>query len=237
MLGNYITIDGISSRSFGLFCKQLPTYPVAVQGFNTITVGGRLDNLYQASGHYNDIQIDIEAVLVGFDMEPIVTWLTNGKKLVLSNQPDRYAIIRQLVAIDQKRTGTGALELKITLKLSPFKYALSNDTMETAVSPVYFTTIGNLYSEPLIIAEGCSDGFAMALNGATIATSGLTGDVYIDVPNRVVYQLIDGVKTVVQDHTSGDIWNLLLVPSETEYNSLTFSGATKVQIIENERWL
>ena len=235
MLGNYFTIDGVSSREYGLFCKQLPMFPVAVQGYNTITVGGRPENLFQASGHSNDIQFDIEAVLVGFAMDDIIQWLQSGKRLELSNQPDRYAVIKQLVAIEQKRAGNGALELKFTLKCGPFKYRIAEPEHWTN-SPVYFQTIGNIYSEPLIVAKGCSDGATIAVNGKPLITSGLTGDIYIDVPNRVIYQLVEGVKTVVQEHTSGDFWDFLLVPSETEYNSLVFSGVTTIDLYKNERW-
>ena len=82
MLGNYITIDGVSSRTLGLFCKQLPMWPVAVESKNSITVGGRLDSLYESANYYNDFQIDLEAVLIGFDMDPIIRYFTNGKQLV-----------------------------------------------------------------------------------------------------------------------------------------------------------
>ena len=237
MLGNYFTIDGVSSRTYGLFCKQLPVYPIAMQNYNTITVGGRLENLYQAVRHYNDIQLDIEAVLIGFDIDAIVKWLSTGSKLSFSNQPDKFVMIRQLVAIDQQRVGNGALELKITLKCSPFKYRAANEKLIIYSSPEYFKTIGNIYSEPLITAIGCTYGFTMALNGVTITTTGLTGDIVFDVPNRAVFQFINGVKTVVQEYTSGNIWDLLLVPSETEYNSLVFSGAQSIEITENERWI
>ena len=227
----------VSSRTLGLFCKQLPMWPVAVESKNSITVGGRLDNLYQSANHYNDIQIDIEAVLIGFDVDPIIRYLTAGKKIVLSNIPDRYGIIRQLVAIDQKRVGNGAMELKITLKCSPFKYRIANDPQEFTESPSYFQTIGTIYSEPLIVAVGASSGFTMSLNGTVISTSDLTGDLYFDVPNRVVYKLVDNVKTVVQNNVTGNIWDLLLVPSALDYNALIFSNATKIQITPNERWL
>ena len=195
MLGNYITIDGVSSRTLGLFCKQLPMWPVAVESKNSITVGGRLDSLYESANYYNDFQIDIEAVLIGFDMDPIIRYFTNGKQLVFSNIPDRYAVIRQLVAIDQKRVGNGAIELRITLKCSPFKYRLDNSPRVVTSSPEYFRTVGTIYSEPLIVAKGCSAGFTMSLNGAIISTTDLTGDIYFDVPNRVVYHIQNGVKT------------------------------------------
>lgn len=240
MLGNTITIDGVSSRSFGLFCKQLPMFPVALQSMNAITVDGRLDNLYQSLNHYNDISVDIEAVLIGLNMDEINRWLHNGKRLVLSNQPDRYAIIRQIVGITQKRTGNGALELTLSLKCSPFKYNLDNDPIEYFSSPAYFTTNGSIYSEPLIIAKGITTGFAMALNDVALTATGLTGNIYIDVPNRVIYQIINNQKTVVQGNTSGKFWNMVLVPKESElgpYNSLTFTNCDSIQIYKNERWL
>ena len=189
MLGNYITVDGVSSRTLGLFCKKLPMWPVAVESKNSITVGGRLDSLYQSANYYNDFTIDIEAVLIGFDMDPIIRYFSTGKKIVFSNIPDRYAVIRQLVAIDQQRVGNGALELRITLKCSPFKYRLANNAIEWTYTadPIYFQTKGTIYSEPLIVAVGASSGFTMSLNGTVISTSDLTGDLYFDVPNRVVY--------------------------------------------------
>ena len=240
MLGNYITVDGVSSRTLGLFCKQLPMWPVAVESKNAITVGGRPENLYQAANHYNDIQFDIEAVLIGFDVDPIIRYFAEGKKIVFSNIPDRYAVIRQLVAIDQNRVGNGALELRITLKCAPFKYRIANVPLEFAYSanPHYFKTKGTVYSEPLILAEGCTTGFAMSVNGAAITVTDLTGDIYFDVPNRVAYTEDQyEVKTVVNNKTSGNIWDLLLVPDEVRYNSLVFSNATKVIITANERWL
>ena len=237
MLGNYITVDNVSSRTLGLFCKQLPMFPVAVQSFNTVSVGGRLNDLYQAARHYNDIQVDIEAVLIGFDMDPIIKYFAEGKKLVFSHLPDRYAVIRQLISIDQQRVGNGALELRITLKCDPFKYKRTNTPRVFTSSPDYFSAYGSIYSEPLIVAKGASDGFTMSLNGVAISTTGLTGDIYFDVPNRVVYQLVDGVKTVVQEHTAGNLWDLMLIPLEEAYNELIFSGATSVEITKNERWL
>ena len=53
----------------------------------------------------------------------------------------------------------------------------------------------------------------------------------------VLSKIVDGVKTGVQSNVTGNIWNLLLVPSETEYNELIFANATKIQLTKNERWL
>ena len=85
------------------------------------------------------------------------------------------------------------------------------------------------------MAQGCTDGFSIDLNGVEFSTTGLTGNIYIDVPRRMTYQLVGGIKTIVDDHTIGKIWDLLLIPDDLNY--LDMSGATKIQLTKNERWL
>ena len=236
MLGNYIKVGGFSSRSIGLFCKQLPMFSPAIESKDVFTVGGRLTNLYKPAHHYNDITVEIEAVLLGLNINSVYSFFTNGdgRELWFSHIPDRYAIIRQLVAIDHQRIGNGALELKITLKCDPFKYANDNQPLTFLTSPADFIVGGNFYAEPVIVAKGCSDGFAMSINGNEFTTSGLTGNIYIDVPRRVAYQT-GTPRTVVDNYTTGNIWDLILVPDEI--NGIEFSGATSIEITKNERWV
>lgn len=340
MLGNYITIDGVSSRTLGLFCKKLPMFPIAIESKDALTVGGRLSNMYKSAHFYNDITVEIEAVLLGSNVDLVAQYFANRKKLSFSHIPDRYAIIRQLVSIDQTRVGNGALELRITLKCDPFKYSSANQSIEFPydekrmyndgvitsgyyvksttgelveasgwnasdyidVSEIDYIIVkgiqqsayynaqkeylgnfgnisanittetrfnipegaafircsisngqvaaayykipngsydfeigGNFYAEPVLLAQGCTDGFSIDLNGVEFSTSGLTGNIYIDVPRRMTYQVNGGVKTVVDEHTTGKIWDLILIPDDLNY--LDFSGATKIQLTKNERWL
>lgn len=341
MLGNTITVDGYSSRSVGLFCKQLPMFPIAIESKDALTVGGRLSNMYKSAHFYNDITVEIEAVLLGLNVDIVAQYFSQGKKLSFSHIPDRYAIIRQLVAIDQTRVGNGALELRITLKCDPFKFcaedqsvvfqteeqqlfngsgitsgyyvksttgdlveasgwnasgfidvretdyiivqgiqqsayyneqkeylgnfgsitdvittetqfeipsgasfircSISNGRLPTAYYKVpngsyNFQVGGNFYAEPVLFAQGCTDGFSIDLNGVEFSTSGLTGNIYIDVPRRMAYQIgAGGVKTVVNEHTAGKIWDLILIPDDMNY--LDIFGATKIQLTKNERWL
>ena len=235
MLGNTIKVNDYSSRNLGLFCKQLPMWPIAIESKDALTVGGRLSNLYTSAHHFNDITVEIEAVLLGLNVDLVASYFSDGKRLSFSHIPDRYGIIRQLVAIDQTRVGNGAIELRITLKCDPFKYSTANQTLEFTNASNDFDVSGNFYAEPVLFAQGCIDGFTVDVNGNELVTSGLTGNIYIDVTRRMVYQLSHGVKTIVNDHTTGDIWNLCLVPDDLNY--LDFSGATKVEITKNERWL
>ena len=235
MLGNTITVDGYSSRSVGLFCKQLPMFPVAIESKDALTVGGRLSNMYKSAHFYNDITVEIEAVLLGLNVDLVAQYFANGKKLSFSHIPDRYAIIRQLVAVDQTRVGNGAIELRIALKCDPFKYSAANQTLEFTAASNDFNVSGNFYAEPVLFAQGCTDGFSIDLNGVEFSTSGLTGNIYIDVPRRMTYQLSGGVKTIVDEHTTGKIWDLILIPDDLNY--LDMSGATKIQLTKNERWL
>ncbi len=235
MLGNTINVGGYSSRTVGLFCKQLPMWPIATESKDALTVGGRLSNMYKSAHHFNDIQVDIEAVLLGLNVDLVAQYFAEGKRMTFSHIPDRYGIIRQLVAIDQKRVGNGAIELRITLKCDPFKYSSVNPELEFENASNDFNVSGNYYAEPVIFATGCSDGFAIDLNGNEFSTSGLTGNLYIDVQRRMAYQVIDGVRTIVDEHTTGNIWDLILIPDDLNY--LDFTNATKVKLTKNERWL
>lgn len=236
MLGNTINVGGYSSRSIGLFCKQLPMWPVAVESKDVLTVGGRLSNLYKSAHFYNDITVEIDAVMLGLNIDNVILFFAEGRKMTFSHIPDRCAIIRQLVAIDQQRVGNGAIELHITLKCDPFKYSTANQLLEFTNASNDFDVIGNFYADPVILAQGCSDGFSIDLNGVEFSTSGLTGDIYIDVPRRMTYQLgTGGVKNVVDDHTTGKIWDLILIPDDLNY--LDMSNATKIKLTKNERWL
>ncbi len=236
MLGNTINVGGYSSRSIGLFCKQLPMWPVAVESKDVLTVGGRLSNLYKSAHFYNDITVEIDAVMLGLNIDNVILFFSEGRKMTFSHIPDRCAIIRQLVAIDQTRVGNGAIDLHITLKCDPFKYSTANQLLEFTSASNDFDVIGNFYADPVILAQGCSDGFSIDLNGVEFSTSGLTGDIYIDVPRRMTYQLgTGGVKNVVDDHTTGKIWDLILIPNDLNY--LDFTNATKVKLTKNERWL
>lgn len=235
MLGNTVTVDGYSSRTVGLFCKKLPMWPIATESKDALTVGGRLSNMYKSAHFYNDITVEIEAVLLGLNVDLVAQYFTEGKQLSFSHIPDRYAIIRQLVSISQTRVGNGAIELKITLKCDPFKYISANQTLEFTAASNDFNVGGNFYAEPVLLAQGCTDGFSLELNDVEFSTSGLTGNIYIDVPRRVTYQFVGGVRTVVDDHTSGKIWDLILVPNNT--NNLSMTGATKIQLTKNERCL
>ena len=81
MLGNTITVDGYSSRSVGLFCKQLPMFPVAIESKDALTVGGRISNMYKSAHFYNDITVEIEAVLLGLNVDLVTQYFANGKTL------------------------------------------------------------------------------------------------------------------------------------------------------------
>ena len=51
----------------------------------------------------------------------------------------------------------------------------------------------------------------------------------------MTYQLSGGVKTIVDEHTTGKIWDLILIPDDLNY--LDMSNATKIELKKNERWL
>ena len=238
MTTNYIEIDGVSSNTFGLFCKQLPRFPVAIENVAAYQVSGKQDNMFQSLNHYNDILVQIEAVLRGFrNTDKVFSWLHSGKLLYLSNQPDRIGEIKQITNIEQERIGSGGLSLKITFKCAPFKLASFNPMYTPASNPYYFKTLGTVYSEPIITVYGATEGCTVTVNGVTLTTTGVTGDFVIDVKNRTIYKNVSGEKQSIQDKTSGTFWDMLLVPSESDYNVISYTNADSITFVANERWL
>lgn len=238
MTTNYIKIDDVSSLNFGLFIDRLPRFPAAVKLANYFQVSGRLDSMYQSVDFYENISVDLTGIIRGFQKEDeIIAWISKGKTLFLSNQPDRIGEIRQVTNLKKERIGSGALRISWTFVCAPFKISTFNPFYTPVTNPYYFKTRGTIYSEPTIKVFGATDGCTVTVNGVTLATDGITGDFYIDVNRRIVYQVVDGENVSVQDKTSGRFWDMLLVPSEDEYNVIEYTNADSVQYICNERWL
>lgn len=231
---NYFTIDGKSSSEYGLFVKKLPLIPVALENIDYYNVSGRNETLSKKTNKYPDIKITLEAVLLNFEADDIKRWISSGKKLVLSNQNDRFLIIKKIAEFKPDRIGNGAMALTITLECSPFKYPVENDF---EIVSEYFKTQGNVYSQPVLMIEGITNNCVIELNSVKLTLTGLSGTVYVDADRKVIYKIENGEKAVVQNNTVGSFWDFVLIPSETDYNHLKFSGAASVRVQKNERWL
>lgn len=229
---NRITINGIPSSEKQLFVNKLDKLPVAVEKVETYSVGGRADNLHRPTAKYNDLKYTVKCVHIGNNTDDAVRYLTEAETLITDLQPDRYATVTEVSDIKENRIGNGAIEITVTYTIAPFKYAVNNDF---EFVPQRFKINGTMWTEPVLKIVNIADECTITLNGITVHIDGLSGNIYIDVENKLIYQLIGGEKVVVQENTSGDFWNLILIDGDV-YNTLEFSGADNVLIQKNERW-
>jgi len=79
----------------------------------------------------------------------------------------------------------------------------------------------------------------LSVNTVELAITGITGDLCIDVERRKAYQIAeDGSMTLVLGNTTGKLWNMVLVPSATAKNVVSWTGSVaQVSVTKNERWL
>lgn len=237
---NYIEIDGRKSGEYGLFFKRLPVWPAAVEGADTYTVPGRAENLTRKNGKYNDIKITLEAVAIGLYTDDAKAWLTNGKKLILSTMPDRYGNIKSVAEYSETRLGSGALEIKITYTCSPFKYSTAETIADLIIidkSPYSLQVGGNIYAEPEIYLSEIKAGGTISINGVAVTFTEAQEDAVINVGARAIYREIGSdIKTVIQEATTGNFWDMVLIPSDTDYNLIEFSKLDGAAIMKKERW-
>lgn len=242
---NMIYVDDVpSSRFKGIFFRKLPLWTTATENIDSVKVQGRADDLSISTGHYNDISITLTAVALTGDFEELdnlTRWISEGKTIRLSNQNDRYAYIKSIQKIEKKRIGSGAAEISISLKCSPFKYEAVGGFTSFTSSPGYFESRGNIYSEPLIQLNGIGGNCTIKLNDKQFEISGFTGNCTIDVEKKTVYkENSDGTKTSILEFTSGDLWELVVLPpalfDAVKTNKIEFSGVSQVRILKNVRW-
>lgn len=237
---NQIFIDGVSSNTYHLFFERLPMFPTAIENSSTVAIPGRNETLTEKSGSFNDITVPLNAYLVGFDIDEIKAWLHNGKKLVLENQPDRYARIKQVTVQEYDRVGNGALNLKITFKCSPFKYALASEawnlnTFEFHDVPGNISVSGNYYAQPIMLVGDVTAGTEITLNGVKVRINSDYETVLIDTEKLMICQMLsDDSKVNIQNETEGNFWEWKLNPGSNNYIEMN-KGI--IMLWKNERWL
>ena len=243
-LKNWIEIDGVASKCFGLHMDRLPLWPAASETVENIVLPGVPIEIDRHTGQYRDIDLTLRGYLTKppYRIPDIMAWLHNGKKLMMSTQPTVYGIIRTVGQIAPVRIGTRANEISIPITCKPFKYRLQNFSIVLDTSPAHYHIFGNVYAEPLIELDVDAESLGAAILWVNdvalqIQTPALdTGHIVIDVERRKIYKVAsDGTKTIIQAHTSGQFWRMVLYPGENEIR-WNF-GITRVTLTPNERWL
>lgn len=248
---NWIEIDGRRSMEFGLKMARLPLWPMAAETITNIDNTGQAVEPDRHTGQYKDFDLTLTGYLTKppsqIDLARLQSWLSGGKQLVMSTQPELVGLIRKVGQIKPTRVGTRANEIQIPFSFQPFKLSRENyphDFDCSASEETSFTILnrGNVFCEPKFIltfaAEPTTTEY-IEVNGEKLIINPVAasdGDpITVDVQRKKVYTVDSGVATVVQRYTSGRFWALVL---ESGWNTVTVSaGITAVEVTKNERWL
>lgn len=245
---NWIEIDGRRSTDFGLRMARLPIWTTAAETIENTALPGVPVEMDRHTGQYKDFDLPLTGYLTrplhNHELAALNEWIQNGKKLVLSTQPQIYGIIRKVGQITPIRVGTRANEIQIPFTFQPFKYTRENISLkrELDTSQGYIHNWGNIYSEPvyeLTISQNIGTAF-FTVNGEQLQllAAALTDAerIIIDIPRRKIYRVeSNGDLTIVQRYTTGSFWKMVLMPGSNTIN--WSSGISKVEVAVNERWL
>lgn len=236
---NTVSIGGVSSDTVRLRFDKLPIYPAAAQKYSTYEIPGAGENMTVASGDYEDIELTLTAYLVGSTtINDVYNWLRGGTQLILSTQPDVYTEIKEMAQVSPSREGWSANRIEIGLKLSPFKYRISNNPVTLPGSGTELQTVGNIFSKPVWALTGTSGTVEFSVNGTTLTIEDAPENVYIDTNLQEVYtEDENGAAVSILGQTTGEFWSMVLVPGALT-NYISWSGTVdKVIVIKNERWV
>lgn len=254
---DYLIIDGISTNEVGLYVDTPPMPPMAHRTVTGYEIPGRTETLTRKNMMFDDTELVFSCFLFdyGFRPDDIYTLLVNAKKVTFSEAPWYYWRVKD-VAVSSSYSGYGKQKITVTMQCSPFRYSTDETPMildSSMATRHYFQTIGNIYSEPLYVVKGLKQsntgntedgtpdvGFTITVNGYQVGfLKSLSGDVYVDVESRKVYQLDGDKMKVVQDLTQGAFWKMMLFPDAKKYNFLQWSEGEfkQLEIYKRERWI
>lgn len=233
---NKIWIDGVSSDTVRLRFDKIPLFPAAEQRTQSYSIPNAGEDMTVETVDFNDVSLTLTAYLVGgTTIEDVYTWLRSGDKLTLSTQPSIYSRIKHIGEVAPSRIGWDAHKIDIPLTLSPFKYLLDGTPVLLSSSPATVENRGNHYSVPLYTLTGCSGDISITVNGVTLSVENAPDTVYIDVKTQEIYKIVDDEKVSIMSNTTGDFWDMALIPgnNDIEWNG-TIAG---VYVLRRERWV
>ena len=235
----HITYNGVTNTEVGAELVDIDIPSRAGQQAETLTIPGRVSPLLRIYPQRDAYSITVTLrILYNEDLSTVYNWLSGSGRLVFSDTPDRHYNVSACAGISSKRIGAANTirEVKIKLTCAPFAYAIANDPEGLTSSPAQLQTIGTMYSEPLIELTGTGD-VALTVNGVTLEIKDVSGTVFIDVHTCQVYKLEYGAKASILSATTGWIEQMVLVPSDTAVNIISWTGeVSSVKITKNERW-
>lgn len=230
----HFTLDGIDSRSKGIYQMEPLEIMAAEEKVDFVNVPGRNGDLTIKKGGFYDIETDMECYIKNIDdIGKAYEFMSGSKKMVLSTNPKRAYKVT-FVGVPQAgrlTRGLAAWPITVPIRLKPFRYfepepeaIIITKNNEEIQNP------GTHESSPRIKIEGSGD-IRLMIGTQVMEFAGIEEGLIIDSDLMNCYSL-DGITRIFDDEKI-DIDEFPVIKPGANYISWTGS-VNKITILP--RW-
>ena len=237
MAQSYFIWNGRDCRSMGVRQQG----PVAIvrpeERVNHVTIPGRSGDLTDLEGEniYNSyIQTATILVMGGYRVREIYRWLRGAGEVTFSGEPDRkqQARIIGAVTLNKHSYNLDWWVGEVQFYCQPLKELLFDTPVTVTASGTSVRNRGDVDARPMWKVTVAGSGSNKTVTLGTITVTGLTGGSVIWIDSDMM-EIWNAAKTSTITQKSSGAFPVL-VPGD---NSVTFTGASSIEIEKRERFL
>ena len=222
----FFIFKNIDSKDY-LIVNNSPSIIKAKKDIQTIEIQGRDGFLTQDLGSYRSIIKSVECTIKNLeDINFINEWLNGSGEVIFSNEPTKVYKATIINQIDFGRIIKTYHKFIIEFEAQPHKYSLNNETITLQTTGTIYNS-GSAIALPIIKLFGTGS-LTLTINGATVNLTNVVDYVTIDS------NLQESFKDLVykNQYMTG-----LFPVLEKGNNIISFTGATKIEITPNFRYI
>ena len=226
------TWNGVNCRNKGIRLQSMPQIIRPEERVDHVTIPGRSGEMTLTEGEdiYNSYIQTIPLIVDNAaDVKSAEKWLRGDGYVTFSCEPERKQKARVINAVTfEKHSKNSAWwEAEVQFYCDPIKYAVSEDAIEVTTSGTAVNNPGDMRGYPKIAITG-SGAVTIASGGATLTIPECVNGWVVDCENEWI--LAGNIPQVNACSGSFPVFN----PGN---NAVTFTGATKLTITPNWRYL
>jgi len=226
-MNSFIWKNQDSYEDYGIVINKLPSLIKAERNVDEIPIQGRDGDVTIDYKTYKPVIYTLECTVLDEDkMESIKSWLDGFGDLIFSWRSDKYYKAKMINKIDISESMDSLGEFPLLFKCQPHAYSLGNEIITlTATGTIYNS--GSAIALPIIKLFGTGS-LTLTINGITV-----------NLTNVVDYVTIDSnLQESFKDLAYKNQYMTGLFPIlEKGNNIISFTGATKIEITPNFRYI
>ena len=226
------TWNGVNSGNKGIRLQSMPQIVRPEERVNHVTIPGRSGEMTLTEGEdiYNSYIQTIPLIIDNkADVKAAELWLRGDGYVTFSCEPERKQRARVINAVTFQKHSRNSdwWEAEVQFYCDPIKHQVTEEAIEITTSGTTVTNPGNLKAFPKIAITG-SGAVTVAAGGRTLTIPECVDGWVIDCENEWILQ-----NNIPQIGACSGNFPIL----NTGDNAVTFTGATKLTITPNWRYL